>query len=417
MTLHQSTYRLFLMVAVLYIIHALPLYFFNVALPAILRQQGVDIRVIGMLSLLYLPWAFKFLWASYVDNHYLAKLGKRKTWLFFTQIVVVVGLFCLSFLSFDTLILFLAVSFLVSLASATQDIAIDGYTVEQFDKSQFGLASAMQSFGVAFGSMVGGAGTLWLYQLFGWQSAVIGLASLIGVVSWSLWLLKDNKSPTNQKSTQTPKASLTTLIKHPTTKWLLLLIVAFRFVEAPIIAMLNPMLVDFGFSLSQIGVLFSVLGAIVGIGSALLAGLVSKKISTVRCLLLSGWIRTGVYGLLSLCLFYPLAGEWLPALGSLQTGFMTLLAISVLLILAIRYLTMTSLYALFMHITNPSQAGTDFTLFVCVELLVYFIGGAMSGFLVHQFGYDKLILWLTIGSGVSMLILPILIKKLSITDF
>lgn len=92
------------------------------------------------------------------------------------------------------------------------------------------------------------------------------------------------------------------------------------------------------------------------------------------------------------------------------------MAISVLLILSVRYLTMTALYALFMNAANPDQAGTDFTLFVCVELLVYFIGGAMSGFLVHQFGYDKLFLWLAIGSGVSMLILPTLIKKFSVTD-
>lgn len=99
------------MVALLYVAHALPLYFFNVALPAILRHQGVDIRVIGMLSLLYLPWAFKFLWASYVDNYYCAKIGKRKTWLFFTQIIVVVGLFGLGFLQFSEIVLFLSISF------------------------------------------------------------------------------------------------------------------------------------------------------------------------------------------------------------------------------------------------------------------------------------------------------------------
>ena len=39
-------------VIVLYLAHALPLYFYNVALPAILRHQGVDLRWIGMLSLL-----------------------------------------------------------------------------------------------------------------------------------------------------------------------------------------------------------------------------------------------------------------------------------------------------------------------------------------------------------------------------
>ncbi|HEZ2250473.1 TPA: MFS transporter, partial [Neisseria meningitidis] len=198
--------------------------------------------------------------------------------------------------------------------------------------------------------------------------------------------------------------------------WLLALIVVFRFVEAPMMAMLNPMLVDFGFSLSQIGLLFSVFGAIVGIGSALLAGVLIKYIDIVRCLILFGWLRTAVYALLCLGLLYPLLGDFLPAVGLLKTGFMSLMAISVLLILSVRYLTMTALYALFMNAANPDQAGTDFTLFVCVELLVYFIGGAMSGFLVHQFGYDKLFLWLAIGSGVSMLILPTLIKKFSVTD-
>lgn len=265
----QKNRHLLTMVALLYVAHALPLYFFNVALPAILRHQGVDIRVIGMLSLLYLPWAFKFLWASYVDNYYCAKIGKRKTWLFFTQIIVVVGLFGLGFLQFSEseIVLFLSISFLVSLASATQDIAIDGYTVEQFDKSSFGLASAMQSFGVAFGSMVGGAGTLWLYQRFDWQMATISLATTVVLISCSLWFLKDQDNP--KHATNLSRASLIRLIKRPQTKWLLALIVVFRFVEAPMMAMLNPMLVDFGFSLSQIGLLFSVFGAIVGIGSAL----------------------------------------------------------------------------------------------------------------------------------------------------
>lgn len=45
-------------VVVLYLAHALPLYFYNVALPAILRHQGVDLRWIGLLSLLYLPVLF-----------------------------------------------------------------------------------------------------------------------------------------------------------------------------------------------------------------------------------------------------------------------------------------------------------------------------------------------------------------------
>ena len=65
-------------VIVLYLAHALPLYFYNVALPAILRHQGVDLRWIGMLSLLYIPWAFKFLWAPLIDRLYIKKLCTRQ---------------------------------------------------------------------------------------------------------------------------------------------------------------------------------------------------------------------------------------------------------------------------------------------------------------------------------------------------
>jgi len=64
-------------VIVLYLAHALPLYFYNVALPAILRHQGVDLRWIGMLSLLYIPWAFKFLWAPHMAALYTSSTG---TW-------------------------------------------------------------------------------------------------------------------------------------------------------------------------------------------------------------------------------------------------------------------------------------------------------------------------------------------------
>ena len=71
-------------IVTLYLAHALPLYFYNVAMPAILRSQGVDLRWIGMLSLLYLPWAFKFLWAPLVDRHYISGLGRRRTWLWLT---------------------------------------------------------------------------------------------------------------------------------------------------------------------------------------------------------------------------------------------------------------------------------------------------------------------------------------------
>ena len=145
-------------VIVLYLAHALPLYFYNVALPAILRHQGVDLRWIGMLSLLYIPWAFKFFWAPLIDRIYIKKLGKRKTWLLFTQIALVLGVLVLAFTQFSYgLTVFVVVGLWISTFAATQDIAIDGYTVETFSESEYRLGSMAQSIGVALGSMLAGA--------------------------------------------------------------------------------------------------------------------------------------------------------------------------------------------------------------------------------------------------------------------
>ncbi|MFB2537728.1 MULTISPECIES: MFS transporter [unclassified Acinetobacter] len=413
---HTSAKFLF-MVALLYIAHALPLYFFNVAVPAILRQQGVDVRWIGMLSLLYLPWAFKFFWASWVDNHYHQKLGKRKTWLLLTQIIIVTGLFILAGLNWQQMTLLLALSFVISTASATQDIAIDGYTIEHVEKSQFSLASATQSLGIALGSMLGGAGVLWLYQTYNWHVAIISLAMAIMLISMVLLFLPSEKTTTARilsslDKVQPYQASLKHLIQRPEVKWILLFIIVFRSVEAPAMAMLNPMLVDFGWSLAQIGGLFSVLGAIVGIVSAISAGFISKKIGAKACLTWAGWLRTAVYIILFLILTYPMLTANMPKILFNFDALNSALGLTILVLLAIRYLTMTALYALFMQYSSQQQAGTDFTLFVCVELLVYFVGGAFSGFLVHQLGYGKLFLVLSICSILSMLLMPMLMRQI-----
>ncbi|MEC7120602.1 MAG: hypothetical protein VXW65_11975, partial [Pseudomonadota bacterium] len=125
-------------IVLLYLAHALPLYFFNVAMPAILRTQGVDLRWIGMLSLLYLPWAFKFFWAPLVDRYFIPSLGRRRTWLVFTQLSVIAGVVVLALAGLDYgLWPFILIGLWISTLAATQDIAIDGYAVEAFPTQQY----------------------------------------------------------------------------------------------------------------------------------------------------------------------------------------------------------------------------------------------------------------------------------------
>lgn len=385
-------------VVVLYLAHALPLYFYNVALPAILRHQGVDLRWIGMLSLLYIPWAFKFFWAPLIDRFYFKKLGKRKTWLLFTQIALVLGVVALALTQFDYgLGVFVIVGLWISTFAATQDIAIDGYTVETFSESEYRLGSMAQSIGVALGSMVGGAATLWLYQLYGWQTALISLAAMTALTMLAIFRIKE-KSNAEKISKQPP--SLIRAFKRPEMLWALALIVCYRIVEAPAMAMLNPMLIDQKWSLAQIGVLMSVIGAGIGLLAAVSAAFLLKKIAATQLLIWAGWARSLVYALLGVAVLLSWLNQWHLLLG----GF-------VIVILAIRYIAMTALYAHFMQTSSKEQAGTDFTILVCFELLVYFIGGAVSGFLAKAFGYGNFYLILAVSSVLSVLLSQLLIRK------
>lgn len=390
-------------VVVLYLAHALPLYFYNVALPAILRHQGVDLRWIGMLSLLYIPWAFKFFWAPLIDRFYFKKLGKRKTWLLFTQIALVLGVVALALTQFDYgLGVFVIVGLWISTFAATQDIAIDGYTVETFSESEYRLGSMAQSIGVALGSMIGGAATLWLYQLYGWQTALICLAAMTALTMLAVFQIKE-KTNTEKIAKQAP--SLIRAFKRPEMLWALALIVCYRVVEAPAMAMLNPMLIDQKWSLAEIGVLMSVIGAGIGLLAAVTAAFLLKKIAATQLLIWAGWARSLVYALLGIAVLLSWFNQWHMLLG-----------LFVVVILAIRYIAMTALYAHFMHTSSKEQAGTDFTILVCFELLVYFIGGAMSGFLAKAFGYGNFYLILAAASVLSVLLSQVLIHKAKPTE-
>lgn len=385
-------------VVVLYLAHALPLYFYNVALPTILRHQGVDLRWIGMLSLLYIPWAFKFFWAPLLDRFYLKSLGKRKTWLLFTQIALVLGVVALALTQFDYgLSVFVIVGLWISTFAATQDIAIDGYTVETFSESEYRLGSMAQSIGVALGSMVGGAGTLWLYQLYDWQTALIALAAMTAFTMLAIFQIKE-RSNTEKIAKQAP--SLIRAFKRPEMLWALALIVCYRVVEAPAMAMLNPMLIDQKWSLAHIGVLMSVVGAGVGLLAAVSAAFLLKKLAATQLLIWAGWARTLIYALLGAAVLLSWFDQW-----------QMLLGVFVVVILAIRYVAMTALYAHFMQTSSKEQAGTDFTILVCFELLVYFIGGAMSGFLAKAFGYGNFYLILAAASVLSILLSQVLVHK------
>ena len=223
------------------------------------------------------------------------------------------------------------------------------------------------------------------------------LAAMTALTMLAISQIKE-KTNTEKIAKQTP--SLMRAFKRPEMLWALALIVCYRVVEAPAMAMLNPMLIDQKWSLAEIGVLMSVIGAGIGLLAAVTAAFLLKKIAATQLLIWAGWARSLVYALLGIAVLLSWLDQW-----------HLLLGVFVVVILAIRYIAMTALYAHFMQTCSKDQAGTDFTILVCFELLVYFIGGALSGFLAKSLGYGNFYLILAVSSVLSVLLSQVLIHK------
>ena len=105
-----------------------------------LREAGVARETIGYASLIGLAYAFKWVWSPLLDQWrlpLLGKLGRRRSWLVLSQILIAIGLAGMALCDPHTHLTWLiALAVLVAFASATQDIAVDAYRLEIVDDTR-----------------------------------------------------------------------------------------------------------------------------------------------------------------------------------------------------------------------------------------------------------------------------------------
>jgi MFS transporter, PAT family, beta-lactamase induction signal transducer AmpG len=162
-----------------------PLVFANLSIW--LRDEGVSRTEIGLFALAATPYAINFLWAPLVDRlrlpFFTAALGRRRGWALFTQLLLVGAIVLLSRTQPATDLYAVAAAVLfVTFLSATQDVVIDAYRIDVLNPAQYGAGSAAAIWGWHLGgTLIGGAGGLYLAQHFGWNTAYLFLAAGIGI--------------------------------------------------------------------------------------------------------------------------------------------------------------------------------------------------------------------------------------------
>ena len=158
-----------------------------------LRDEGTSLKAIGFISWVGLAYSFKFVWAPIVDRVSppgLARLGRRRSWLLLTQIVLIGGLIAMALIGpAGGLVALGGAALVVAFASATQDISVDALRIEAAgDSEELGLFTGSFQLGYRLAVLASDALILIFAQHFGWPLSY-GLMAVLMVVGVAATLL------------------------------------------------------------------------------------------------------------------------------------------------------------------------------------------------------------------------------------
>ncbi len=271
-----------LVVGVLYFAEGVPYGFVVTTLSFYLRGQGVPLEQIGILSLLGLAWSFKILWSPLADRY-----GSRAAWLVPSQVTVII---CLAFLAYGAgqpigLGFWLLVG-LLCLASATQDLAVDAYTIDLLDTQELGLANGVRNGAYRVGALTAGSGLLILSDWVGWRPAFVGVGVMMTALVLTVLVFRPfhlprpdlgRPNPAGEKGFAQIREAFRGLRRHPHFLVIIIFTLSFKAGDALMASMVSPFWKDQGFSGSQFGVVSGMLGSAATILGGLLGGWATSR--------------------------------------------------------------------------------------------------------------------------------------------
>ncbi|MGQ0715304.1 MAG: MFS transporter [Gemmatimonadaceae bacterium] len=263
-----------LWVAALYFAQGFPFGIATELLPVYYRQRGVSLTDIGLLSIIALPWTFKFLWAPLVD-----RLGTYKRWLLGVQICLAGTMVALLVADpVRAMPLLWIVLIAMATLSATQDIVIDASTIRLLDTREYGAANGIRVTAYRVAMLVAGGALLAAAGYLGWPTIfVIAAAVMLAVTAISFTIPGRDMPRTSAggglRELMDPLRELFTL---PAVGAVLVFVLTFKLGDLSLIPMTKPFWVDRGFATESIGGA-STLGIIAAIAGALVGGALTTR--------------------------------------------------------------------------------------------------------------------------------------------
>ena len=410
----------------LYVTEGIPLGFTATAIATQMRRQGVGPEAIGLfVSSLYLPWAFKWIAGPIVDTISSDRFGRRRTWIVLMQLGMIATLLIAVPIDYTKQIqLFTAIVFLHNALCATQDVAIDALAVNVLHEEERGTANGFMFAGASIGQAIGGSLVLFLAGVVPFRMTYFFVIGMIALVTLFIALpLREPKGPPRPS----PLGSALATIGRDLAAFLKQTWQAFTGSRGATIGLLYAILpagayalglalqsnvaVELGLSDNQIGAL----------------ALYSTVISALGCVV-GGWLSDRFGRRKTLGFFLVLTtipGLWL-AWSMQQAGWVQALdprmanrpvppamLVQTFWIACLFYNAFQGLYygiqsALFMDVTTPRVAATQFTAYMAMLNLTISYTARWQGWAIERFGYPMTLTMDAALGMIGVMLLPLL---------
>ena len=372
----------------------LPLLLTSTVLQAWMKEEGVDLTMIGMMALVGLPYTLKFLWAPFLDRYTLSFLGRRRGWLLVAQVALAFSIAGLGFTGpARNPVIMVCAALLLTFFSASQDIVVDAYRREDLADEELGLGSSFYINGYRVGMLLASGGGLILADHLPFTIVYLIMAAcmLPAIITTLL-------TPEPAISAGAPK-TLREAIVEPLTEYfsrenailILGFILLYKIGDTMASAITTPFYMDLGFSLKEIGIIVKTFGFWATIAGSLIGGLLMLRLGINRSLWIFGFLQA-----ISTAGFALLAhiGYSVPALSG---------------VIAFENLTGgmgTAAYAAFMgSITNKKFTATQYALLSSLMGVPRVIASAPTGFIAKHLGWENFFILCVLIAIPGMLLL------------
>lgn len=365
----------------------LPLYFLINLIPAWLRSEHIDLKTIGLMALIGLPFTWKFIWSPVMDAVRLPFLGRRRGWMLVTQIGLLLALAAYAFLNpHQHLPVIIGLSAVVAFFSASQDIVLDAFRREILPDEELGLGNSIHVNAYRIAALVPGSLSLILADRMPWGNVFIitALFMLPGLLM-TLFLAKEPNLPPAAPRTlvQTVVEPFQEFFSRKGTKQaalVLLFIFLYKLGDSMATSLATPFYLDMGFSKTDIGLIAKNAGLWPAVIAGILGGIWMLKLGINKALWLFGVVQVVTI----------LGFVWLAGFGRFDTITLTeqMMLAGVIGAEAVGVGLGTAAFVSYMaRETNPAFTATQLALFTSLSAVPRTFINATTGYLIEWLGY------------------------------